>query len=150
MSNQNLISEIEKYLYKLKSKENNIGEYYSKELRDLSDKSKKIYLISVCKLFETDEQRNKSRRIKDPNPEPLKNVDVDKLTKQDIDNYLNCKWFLNLSNSTKNQHLVKVKKYLKFSKRKDLIEALGKKGFKENRKTLSKNELVSRDDFELF
>ena len=62
---------------------------------------------------------------------------------------MNCKWFLNLSNSTKNQHLVKVKKCLKFLKRKDLIEALGKKGFKENRKTLSKNELVSRDDLEL-
>ena len=147
--NQNLISDIERYLYKLKSKENNIGEYYSKGLRDLSNKSKLIYLISICKLFETDEQRNKSRRIKEPNPKPLKNVDVDKLTKQDINNYLNCKWFLNLSNSTKNQHLVKVKKCLKFLKRKDLIEALGKKGFKENRKTLSKNELVSRDDLEL-
>ena len=67
MSNQNLISVIEKYLYKLRSKENNIGEYYSKELRDLSNKSKIIYLISICKLFETDERRNKSRRKILPN-----------------------------------------------------------------------------------
>jgi len=149
MSNQNINLVIEKYLYKLRSKENNIDEYYSKELRNFSSKSKIIYLISICKLFETDEQRNKSRRIKELNPEPLKNVDVDKLTKQDINNYLNCKWFLNLANSTKNQHLVKVKKYLEFSKRDDLIEALGNKQFKENKKVLSKNDLVSRDDLEL-
>ena len=149
MNNQNIILDIEKYLYKLRSKENNIDEYYSKELRSLTDKSKVIYLISICKLFETDEQRNKSRRIKEPNPEPLKNVDVYKLTKQDINNYLNCKWFLNLSNSTKNQHLFKVKKYLIFSKRNDLVEALGNKRFKESKKILSKNELISRDDLEL-
>ena len=149
MNNQNIISDIEKYLYKLRSKENNIGEYLSKEMRDLSNKSKIIYLISVCKLFENDEQRNKSRRIKELNPKPLKNVDVDKLTKQDINNYLSCKWFLNLSNATKNQHLVKVKKYLRFSNREDLIEALGDKRFKEKKKTLSKNDLVSRDDLEL-
>ena len=149
MNNQNIISDIEKYLYKLRSKENNICEYHSKEMRDLSNKSKIIYLISVCKLFENDEQRNKSRRIKELNPKPLKNVDVDKLTKQDINNYLNCKWFLNLSNATKNQHLVKVKKYLRFSNREDLIEALGDKRFKEKKKTLSKNDLVSRDDLEL-
>jgi len=149
MNNQNIISDIEKYLYKLRSKENNIGEYYSKEMRDLSNKSKIIYLISVCKLFENDEQRNKSRRIKELNPKPLINVDVDKLTKQDINNYLSCKWFLNLSNATKNQHLVKVKKYLRFSNREDLIEALGDKRFKEKKKTLSKNDLISRDDLEL-
>lgn len=149
MNNQNIISDIEKYLYKLRSKENNIGEYHSKEMRDLSNKSKIIYLISICKLFENDEQRNRSRRIKELNPKPLKNVDVDKLTKQDINNYLSCKWFLNLSNATKNQHLVKVKKYLRFSKREDLIEALGDKRFKEKKKTLSKNDLISRDDLEL-
>ena len=61
MNDQNTNLVIEKYLYKLRSKENNIGEYYSKELRDLSSKSKIIYLISVCKLFETDEQRNISQ-----------------------------------------------------------------------------------------
>ena len=149
MNNQNIISDIEKYLYKLRSKENNIGEYLSKEMRDLSNKSKIIYLISICKLFENDEQRNKSRRTKKLNPKPLRNVDVDKLTKQDINNYLSCKWFLNLSNATKNQHLVKVKKYLRFSNREDLIEALGDKRFKEKKKTLSKNDLVSRDDLEL-
>lgn len=31
MNDQNLISDIDKYLYKLRSKENNIGEYHSKE-----------------------------------------------------------------------------------------------------------------------
>ncbi len=61
MTDQNIISNIEKYLFKLRSGKNNIDEYYSKELRNLSNNSKLFYLIPICKLFETDEQRNRSR-----------------------------------------------------------------------------------------
>jgi len=71
MTDQNIISNIEKYLYKLRSKENNIDEYYSKELRNLTDNSKVFYLIPICKLFETDEQRNRIQRKKELNPKPI-------------------------------------------------------------------------------
>ena len=149
MTDQNRILDIEKYLYKLRSNENNINEYYTKELRKLTDKSKLFYLIPICKLFETDEQRNRSRRKKEINPKPLENADVSKLTKQDINDFLKCKWFNSLSNRTKNQHLVKIKKYLKYSNRKDLIKVIGKKRFKVDKKVLSKTDLVSREDLEL-
>ncbi len=61
MTDQNIISNIEKYLFKLRNGKNNINEYYSKELRNLSNNSKLFYLIPIYKLFETDEQRNRSR-----------------------------------------------------------------------------------------
>lgn len=149
MSHQNIISDIEKYLYKLRSKENNIDEYLSKELRNLADKSKIVYLIPICKLFETNEQRNRIRRKKELNPKPIEKVDVNKLTKQDINEFLKCEWFTNLSNRTKNLHLFKIKKYLEFSNRKDLIKVIGKKKFKINKKVLSKADLISREDLEL-
>jgi len=149
MTDQNIILDIEKYLYKLRSNKNNIDEYYNKELRDLTIKSKKIYLIAICKLFETGEQRNRTQRFKDQNPEPLENVDINKLTIKYINDFLKCEWFNRLSNTTKNQLLVKIKKYLTFSDREDLVEAFGKKRFKEEKKVLSKNDLISREDLEL-
>ena len=149
MTDQNTISDIEKYLYKLRSKENNIDEYYNKELRNLADKSKIFYLIPICKLFETDEQRNRIQRKKELNIKPIENVDVNKLTEQNINDFLKCEWFNSLSNRTKNLHLFKIKKYLKFSGRKDLNKVIGKKKFKVNKKVLSKTDLISREDLEL-
>ena len=58
MNDQNSIWDVEKYLYRLNSKENNIDNYYNKELRNLSIGTKIMYLVSICKLFETDEWRN--------------------------------------------------------------------------------------------
>lgn len=149
MNNQNLILEIERYLNKLRSKENNINQYYAKELRDMSDRSKIMYLTSICKLFENNEQRNRSRRTKNLNSTILENVDINKLTKQDINDFLSCEWFDKLSNNTKNQYLIRIKKYLKFSNREDLIEELGDKSYKEEERTLSKTDLISREDLEL-
>ncbi len=149
MPDQNIVLDIEKYLFKLRSGESNIDEYYSKELRNLSNNSKLSYLISICKLFETDEQRNRRRRVKQEKLKPIKNVDVNKLLEQNITNFLKCEWFNSLSNKTKNQHLVKIKKYLEYSGRKDLVKVIGKKGFKEDKKVLSKTDLISRDDLEL-
>ena len=61
MVDQNSGWDIGKYLYRLNSKENNIDNYYNKELRNLSIGSKIMYLVSICKLFETNEQRNRKR-----------------------------------------------------------------------------------------
>jgi len=58
MNDQNSIWDVEKYLSRLNSKENNIDNYYNKELRNLSIGTKIMYLVSICKLFETDEWRN--------------------------------------------------------------------------------------------
>ena len=146
---QSAILDIKKYPFKLKNGENNINEYFSKELRNLSNNSKLAYLIPICKLFETDEHRNRRRRVKEEKLQPIKNVPVNKLTEQDIANFLKCKWFNNLSNRSKNQHLVKIKRYLKYSGRDDLIEAIGEKGFKEDKKVLSKTDLITREDLKL-
>ena len=61
INDQNSIWDVKKYLYRLNSKENNIDNYYNKELRNLSIGTKIMYLVSICKLFETDERRNKKR-----------------------------------------------------------------------------------------
>ncbi|MFX1322017.1 MAG: hypothetical protein ACFFAQ_10265 [Promethearchaeota archaeon] len=149
MTNQNLISEIEKYLFKLRNGESNIDEYYNKELRKLSNRTKLAYLITICKLFETDEQRNRRRRVKEEKLQPIKNVDVNQLTTEYINDFLKCEWFNNLSNKSKNHRLIAIKKYLKYSDRKDLVKAIGKKRFKEEKKVLSKTDLITRDDLEL-
>ncbi len=139
MSHQNIISDIEKYLFKLSNRENNIDEYYNKELRNLSNKSKLAYLIPICKLFETDEQRNRRRRVKEEKLQPIKNVDVNKLTGEYINDFLKCDWFNNLLNKSKNHHLVIIKKYLRYSNRQDLIDIIGKKRFKEEKKVFDWN-----------
>jgi len=43
MNNPNLILKVEKYLYRLKAKKNNIEDYYNKNLRNLSIGSKIMY-----------------------------------------------------------------------------------------------------------
>lgn len=122
MNSQSSISKEQKYLYKLKSKENNIDSYHNKEMRNLSVGCKIMYLISICKLFETNEQRNIKRGGNGLYSEPIENVDVNKLTKQDINEFLKSEWFNKLTNHTKNQHLIRVKKYLRFSNRHDLVD----------------------------
>ena len=61
MNDQNSIWDVEKYLHRLNSKENNIDNYYNKKLRSLSIGTKILYLVSICKLFDTNERRNKNR-----------------------------------------------------------------------------------------
>lgn len=146
MNNQSSILKVEKYLYRLKSKENNIDNYYTKEMRNLSIGSKIMYLISICKLFETNEQRNIKRGGNGLYSEPIETVDVNSLSKRDINEFLKCEWFNRLTNHTKNQHLIRIKKYLKFSNRQDLVKELGGLLFKEEKRILSKNDLISRED----
>ncbi len=81
---------ISRYLTKLKSSENNIEEYYLKKLTGLSLGTQLYCLLSMCKLFETDEQRNMSGRFK-PNNVILEHADVNQLTKENIFDLLRCK-----------------------------------------------------------
>ncbi len=149
MSIQNSVWDAEKYLYRLNAKKNNIDNYYNKELRNISEGSKVMNLISLCKLFETNEERNRKRGGKGIYSKPIENTDVNKLTKRDINEFLRCKWFNKLTNHTKNQHLIRIKKYLRFSKREDLVEEIGDLLFKKEKRTLSKNDLISKEDLEL-
>lgn len=64
MDAKNLNGLISKYLNKLKSSENNIEEYHLKELTGLSLETQLNHLITLNKLFETDEQRNISGKLK--------------------------------------------------------------------------------------
>ncbi|MFX1344934.1 MAG: hypothetical protein ACFFAI_07480 [Promethearchaeota archaeon] len=63
-----------------------------------------IWFLSV-KLFETNEQRNRKRGGKGIYSKPIENTDVNKLNKQDINEFLKCEWFNKLTNHTKDQHL---------------------------------------------
>ena len=74
---------ISKYLNRFKSSENNIEEYYLKELTGLSLGTQLNHLIALNKLFETDEQRNISGKLK-PNNKILENTNVNYLTKENI------------------------------------------------------------------
>ena len=96
-----------------------------------------MYLVSICKLFETNEQRNRKRGGKGLYSKPIENTDVNKLTKQDINEFLKSEWFNKLTNHTKNQHLIRIKKYLKFSNREDLVEEIVGLLFKEEKRILS-------------
>ena len=146
MNNQSSILSVEKYFYRLRSKENNIDNYYNKQMRNMSIGSKIMYLVSICKLFETNEQRNRKRGGKGLYSKPIENTDVNKLTKREINEFLKCEWFNKLTNHTKNQHLIRIKKYLTFSNREDLVDEIGDLLFKKEKRTLSKNDLISRKD----
>ncbi len=100
-------------------------------------------------MFETDEQRNRRRRVKEEKLQPIKNVDVNQLSIEYINDFLKCEWFNNLSNKSKNHRLIAIKKYLNYSDREDLVDVIGKKRFKEEKKVLSKTDLITRDDLEL-
>ena len=137
---------ISKYLNKFKSSENNIEEYYLKELTGLSLGTQLNHLIALNKLFETDEQRNISGKLK-PNNKILENVNVNHLTKENILDLLRSEWYQSLKGQTQQLNIRRIRTYLKYSKRNDLVELLPKK-FKIKTKQLSKTDLITRDDLD--
>jgi len=138
---------ISKYLAKLESSKNNIEEYYLKKLTEVSLGTQLNHLMSICKLFENNDQRNMSGRFK-PNNVILKHVDVNQLTKENILDLLRGEWYQSLKGQTKQLHIRKIRRYLKYSKRDDLEELLPKK-FKIDAKQLSKTDLITRDDLDI-
>ena len=138
---------ISKYLGKLESSKNNIEEYYLKKLTGVSLGTQLNCLMSICKLFETDEQRNMSGRFK-PNSVTLEQTDVNQLTKENILNLLRGEWYKSLKPQTQQLHIRRMRNYLKYSKRDDLGELLPKK-FKIDAKQLSKTDLITRDDLDI-
>lgn len=133
-----------KYFERLKSKDNNIENYYYKELNGLSNGAILNHLISIGKLFENNEQRNEGWRSRNKDYS-LKHTNIALFTEQDIKDFLNSKWWNNLSSSTQKMHLNRIKNYLKFSERNDLANFLPKK-INGKVKNLSKNDLINRDD----
>ena len=138
---------ISKYLNKLQTPNNNINEYKLTKLNEIKKSSQLNHLISICKLFETNEQRNRTRREKEKNG-TLEHADVNKLTENDIYDFLASKWFNKLKGITKNQHILKIRQYLIYSNRQDLADLLPKK-IKGKARKISKNDLIERDDLDV-
>ncbi|MHA1106662.1 MAG: tyrosine-type recombinase/integrase [Promethearchaeota archaeon] len=147
MDAKNLNRFISKYLNKFKSSENNIEEYYLRELTGLSLGTQLNYLLALNKLFETDKQRNMSGKLKINNI-ILENTNVNNLTKENILDLLRSEWYRSLKPQTQQLRINIIKKYLRYSKRKDLEELLPKK-FKNETKQLSKTDLITRDDLDI-
>ncbi len=135
-----------KYLERLKSKDNNIENYYYKELKGSTDGTILNHLISISKLFETDKQRNESWRAKNKDFN-LKHNNIGLLTEQDIKDFLDSDWWNNLSNGTQKMHVNRIKKYLKYSERNDLFNLFPSK-MNGKTKKLSKIDLITREDLE--
>jgi len=138
---------ISRYLEKLKSDTNNIEQYYLKGLTGLSLGTQLNHLIALNKLFQTDEQRNISGKLKS-NDTILENTDVNCLTKENVLDLLRSEWYQSLKGQTKQLHIRRIRTYLKYSKRNDLVELLPKK-FKIETKQLSKIDLITRDDLDI-
>lgn len=135
-----------KYLERLKSKNNNIETYYYKKLKGKKEGTILNHLISISKLFESEKQRSNSKRNlnKDFN---LKHNNINLLTEQDIKDFLDSDWWNNLSGATQKGYVNKIGNYFKFSERKDLLDLLPSK-IDGKSKELSKIDLISRKDLE--
>ncbi len=140
------MSNYNKYLERLTSKENNIENYYYKELKGKTDGTILNHLISIGKLFESEKQRNESCRNlnKDFN---LKNNNIDVFTEQDIKDFLDSDWWNKLSGSTQKTHVNRIKNYFEYSKREDLVNLLPKK-FKRKTEKLSNIDMITRDELD--
>jgi len=135
-----------KYLERLKSKDNNIENYYYKELKGNVDSTILNHLISISKLFETEKQRNEGLRAKDKDFN-LNHSNINQLTEQDIKDFLDSEWWNNLSNGTQKMHTNRIKKYLKYSEKKDLLDLFPNK-FNGKTKKLSKIDLITKVDLD--
>ena len=135
-----------KYLERLKSKDNNIENYYYKELKGLSEGAILNHLISISKLFETEKQRSESCRNKNKDFN-LNHSNINQLTLQDIKDFLDSDWWNNLSGGTQKMHINRIKKYIKYSERNDLLDLLPSK-MNGKTKNLSKIDLITRKDLE--
>jgi len=100
--------------------------YYNLELRPLSFSSQANNMRSLKKFLFFIEK------------------DVSEINKTDVENYLISEKFSNLSNSSKNQYLIYIKKYLRYYKRKELVDCF--KNYRVKNNELNTNELINRDD----
>lgn len=147
--NQMLLEErIKKYENCLLSDDNNIEDYCIKILNNFPSKSTKLnHLISMTKLFETEEQRINVKRNKDKDY-LLNHSNVDLLTKNDIRVLFNGAWWKNLSNGTQKHHLIRFMRYIKFSKRENLLEIFPEK-IEYKPPELQRKDLITRDELKL-
>jgi len=141
-----MTSNYKKYLERLKSKGNNIENYYYKELKGKTDGTILNHLISISKLFETNEQRNESWRAKNKDFN-LKSNNINQLTTQDIKDFLDSDWWDNLSAGTQKMHVNRIKKYIEYSEREDLLDLFPSK-INGKTKRLSKIDLITKKDLD--
>ncbi len=140
------MTDYNKYLKRLKSKDNNIENYYYKELKGNTEGTILNHLISISKLFETNEQRNESWRAKDKDFN-LNHNNINQLIVQDIKDFIDSDWWNNLSGGTQKMHINRIKKYIKYSERNDLLDLLPSK-MNGKTKKLSKIDLITKKDLE--
>lgn len=138
---------ISKYLTCLESSKNNIKRYKLTELNHLSFGTQLNHLMSITKLFESNDQRIIRNNLK-YNKKILKHTDISLLTENDIMDLLEGNWYNSLKPQVQQLNILRIKAYLKFSKRLDLVELLPKR-FKSERNQLSKNDLISREDLNI-
>ncbi len=131
MEPQKLISLTKSLLKEIRNNDNNIREYYLTKIKHRKIKTQVHYLICLKHLFD----------ITGKTSEKL-------LEKEDILKIWESEWYNSLAESSKVIYLFRFKDYLKFSKRKDLIEYFPQK-LKLEERYINKNELVSRDNLNL-
>lgn len=146
MNKKILNKEIEFYRNLLISEKSNIENYYLKHLYGLSESTIYNHLISISKLFESNEQRDNTT----PHDKKfrLKHSNVDLLSEKEIKDLFYCRWFKGLSKSTQKNFLSRINSYLEFSNRSDLIECLPT-NIKSKTKQISKVDLINRDELDL-
>ena len=88
---------ISKYLAKLESSRNNIEEYYLKKLTGISLGTQLNHLMSICKLFENNDQRNMSgiyfRELTSEDISAIKDISKDIWDGEDYVPHVIQEWF---------------------------------------------------------
>ncbi len=140
------MSNYNKYLERLKSKNNNIENYYYKKLKGNTDGTILNHLISIGKLFESEKQRKESCRNHNKDF-TLKNNNINLLTEQDIKDFLDSDWWNNLAGGTQKTHANRIKNYFKYSERKDLLNLIPTK-FKRKTEKLSNIDMITKEDLD--
>lgn len=102
--------------------------FYIRRLKGLSNRTRANHLSAFIKLLNITEKIN---------PKNFNENDIDKFIAHDD--------FERLSNKSKNQYLLSIKKLFQYFKRDDLIKIFPKK-YREKEKELSKSALISRKE----
>lgn len=147
MNQQLLEKKIGIYEKRLISENNNIKDYCIKKLNNFKNGTKLNHLISISKIFETEEQRINVKRNQKKDYS-LNHNNVDLLTKNNMRNLFDGTWWKSLSKGTQKLHLNRFKEYIKYSKRKDLLENFPEK-IDYTPPELQKKDLITRDELKL-
>ena len=102
---------ISKYLTYLESSKNNIKRYYLIKLKYLSIRTQLNHLMSISKLFESNNQRIIRNKLV-YNKKILKHTDISLITENDIIDLLEGKWYKSLKPQVQKLKFFRIKAYL--------------------------------------